>query len=810
MEQLPSPYGFVPLSEHVWFPDWSGAPVHDWPFEDGISGSLTVQIEAKTPLYVRPAPAPGSSGKGQRKTPRSYAWDDGGHAIPGTSVKGMLRNVLEIATFGKMGRVNDHRYGLRDLSGPEEIYREFMARFDRAEVGGRSKPITLPLVSAGFLKRDEAAARNPRPDEDDQVVAWIHPSGFAKMHYRDILRRARENKNKSYEPGRRQSGPSKYRGWHGGGRELDRKVLDAQARELPRRLVHFDLEEHRSPNSLRPSQYGLARFRPEGQGRRGVLVFTGQPNAWREGEVRGRNQPKQHDFVFFDNPSRTQPIPVTRRLLRDFEFIHSDRGQQARQVGSHVPNEEWGFWKPAFEEDQWVPIFFLLHGKEETGPEVRRGSPLKAFGLAMMFRLAYEHTTEDAVRNAQPDFDRQELDFAETLLGTVGRSTRGAEARADTRKGRVRFGHFALEGAPRYAGEVRDVVLGAPKASYYPNYLEHGPGHGEAPAKGPNGKPRHMTFQDEGVRARGWKRYKHQQVWTPEAPKGGRGQKLDLSRVGTSFQPLEAGSTFEGTLHLHNVKRVELGALLWCLDFGQEQECFHGLGMGKPLGYGRVALRIKEARLEANQGDDVDLDACRREWQEQADAWLGERGEHCSWVDTPQIQELLALARPLEPGDRSGRYPLLRNRDRKNEFVLGKQKGLALAPAAGRQGRAAFVPKGKKRKDEGPGDFRRFTPSFGRGSQPSVSRSTPSRSKTGASSKSSAPKAFAGLKPGVEVKVRLVSQTRRGKWRVELLDGSGEGIVHTKEQPAGAQEGAELVAIFDAGGNPRDLNFRWK
>ena len=69
---------------------------------------------------------------------------------------------------------------------------------------------------------------------------------------------------------------------------------------------------------------------------------------------------------------------------------------------------------------------------------------------------------------------------------------------------------------------------------------------------------------------------------------------------------------------------------------------------------------------------------------------------------------------------------------------------------------------------------------------------------------------FAGLKPGVEVKVRLTGQTRRGKWRVQLLDGSGEGIVHSKESPAGAEVGAELAVVFEAGGNPSDLNFRWK
>ncbi|HFD17052.1 MAG TPA: hypothetical protein ENJ38_12220, partial [Rhodospirillales bacterium] len=42
---------------------------------------------------------------------------DGRYAIPGSSLKGLIRAVVEIAGFGRMRMVDDIRPGLRDISG---------------------------------------------------------------------------------------------------------------------------------------------------------------------------------------------------------------------------------------------------------------------------------------------------------------------------------------------------------------------------------------------------------------------------------------------------------------------------------------------------------------------------------------------------------------------------------------------------------------------------------------------------------------------------------------------------------------------
>ncbi len=122
---IPSPYLFVPLAKKVYFPDWADFVSMDVPFEDGISGTIDITIEAKTPIYIRNG---GVHKKGVEKLndPEYLSFfktPDGRYAIPGTSVKGMLRSVIEIASFGKIigttnsHRVDDFQYAVRDSGG---------------------------------------------------------------------------------------------------------------------------------------------------------------------------------------------------------------------------------------------------------------------------------------------------------------------------------------------------------------------------------------------------------------------------------------------------------------------------------------------------------------------------------------------------------------------------------------------------------------------------------------------------------------------------------------------------------------------
>lgn len=123
-----SPYNFVPLNKEVFFPSWGEIVSHDVPFTDGHSGSIDIEIEAKSPIFIRGTKV--NEGK-------SYANKDGEdistefmhyldkdcktrhYFIPGSSFRNMIRSVVETMSFGKMNFVNElDDFSFRDMSNP--------------------------------------------------------------------------------------------------------------------------------------------------------------------------------------------------------------------------------------------------------------------------------------------------------------------------------------------------------------------------------------------------------------------------------------------------------------------------------------------------------------------------------------------------------------------------------------------------------------------------------------------------------------------------------------------------------------------
>ena len=114
MDQINAPYNFVPLSDKVVIPEWGDKVSHDLPFRDGISGELELTITAKTDILV--------GGMQNNGHVHFFKTPDGKYAIPGSSLRGMFRNVMEIATFSRMSAVDEKSYGLRDISKSGNVY----------------------------------------------------------------------------------------------------------------------------------------------------------------------------------------------------------------------------------------------------------------------------------------------------------------------------------------------------------------------------------------------------------------------------------------------------------------------------------------------------------------------------------------------------------------------------------------------------------------------------------------------------------------------------------------------------------------
>lgn len=648
MEKVTAPYTFVPLSDKIFTPDWGGLVSQDAPFEDGICGTIEYEIEALGPIFVR-----GAEG-GRDGAQRFFTTPDGTPAIPGSSIRGLLRNVIQIASFGRFGPINNHRYGFRDLQN-RDLYGKHMATLAGS---GKGSEALVPLVGSGWLvKGQDWDAFEQGSEADLAEVARIVPCSFAKVEY-GLLRSLKPN----FDPGRKQSAPDKYKSWG--------PLLDVKLSVKPP-----------IGKALRP---GLGDF-TIAQDLRGTiaakLVFTGQPSDYRKEQARkGAGQSKHHDFAFY-GARDGESIPVSAQQFRDFEHIHSDRGQQNRTRAK--PNAEWENLKRRFDAadgdvspTDGAPIFYLL--EEETA--ARR--PLRSFGLAMMFRLAYRNSVSDvADDNQKRRRDGKRIDLAESLFGRVP-DARDLDdvAELGALKGRVSVGLATLQGPPSFAPEVK-AVLGAPKASFYPNYIEQAADPqallrpGAQPEKLNERLFVWLTYEDDNSRLRGWKRYVPQKaIAAPALPE--KASEKVISR----FTPLTAGSLFKGKLRVHNLRPEEMGALVWALTFGGRVESCHMLGMARSLGYGRVQFRINGLKLVANKDPDVPLPletikSFQHSFQTRMSAWATEQKIYGGWEGSAQMTELLAAsALSKEP---LLHLSLYHPQDR-NQFSLAKKNGLAL------------------------------------------------------------------------------------------------------------------------------------
>lgn len=617
MPEITSPYNFVPPPEQTVYPAWADHVSHDIPFADGICGWIEVEVAATTDLFV------GGREGARGETATFYRDADGTLAVPGSGLRGMLRSVVEIASFSQLKPFNDQRFGFRDLHNRED-YGRHMA----AIIGGEP----MPLVNAGWLVRTH--------DEEAGETWRIRPCHYAKAEYGLLNRLAQQLGVRGFNPDDKQSSVKKYEAW--GARAFD---------------------DHNCPVSIkmRGGQVlqGVKRLSDVGQvglgaSQLGRLVFTGQPQNRRAGETRK----KHHDFFFYGQAG--SDLPVTAQQRKDFEFIHARDRQQGKDTLE--PNEEWSFWRDRPGPNGGlaeVPVFFLLDGRGHV----------RALGLAMMFRLAYDHTTGEAVKNALPPV-RPWPDLAETIFGYVSEAAEDGKERGGLR-GRVSIGAARLVGQATEQRAV-EVVFGAPKASYYPHYLQQGRSIDDLPSP-LGGKLSWISYMSAEAKARGWKRYLPRQAAEHHIQLPNKAKDEHKTR----FKPLASGARFRARLRVHNLRPVELGALLWALDFGGHPDAVHRLGRARPYGFGSVRLKAGKSLLRWADGQRTEAlspDTCTRAFTGYMQAMTGDK-----WATSRTLFELLKLAEPAPKGE-SIRYPVI---GPPNEFNDIKKQGLALMPRGG-------------------------------------------------------------------------------------------------------------------------------
>ncbi len=152
-----APYNFVPFSNRILFPYGSmdELPSHGT-WEPGLkTGKILISMKAETPVFVS---------NGDKKNPQFFRTPGGDRALPGSTVRGMVRENMQILGFGLVQKgkdLEDYQIFFRDMTSAtgstgDERKKHYQNALDiktkRSETG---KTYTVPeRVQAGYLRRD--------------------------------------------------------------------------------------------------------------------------------------------------------------------------------------------------------------------------------------------------------------------------------------------------------------------------------------------------------------------------------------------------------------------------------------------------------------------------------------------------------------------------------------------------------------------------------------------------------------------------------------------------------------------------------
>jgi len=294
---ITAPFNFVPLSDKVFFPDWAEKVSHDIPFEDAQSGEIDITITAKSPIFVR-------DGKdGER-----FCNHNGTYYIPGSSVKGMVRNVLEIMSFSKISFVDDDTYAVRDLRN-RKLYMSKMTP-DKTFCGWLKK------VNDEYFIEDCGKPGRIKHSEIDKIYGINFASKFK----------------------------------HG---RFGNKAKDKTAK-IKYQMIPSDNFVHGFIYVKKDVNREIYKY-DKNSNKKGTLVLTGQPSARKEPKGK-KPSGKVYEFIFFESKG---DIKLTKEVFENFKFAYFD-GRKTEPKES----PDWTFWKKKLEQGEKVPVFFQKNGKE--------------------------------------------------------------------------------------------------------------------------------------------------------------------------------------------------------------------------------------------------------------------------------------------------------------------------------------------------------------------------------------------------------------------------------------------------------------
>lgn len=524
---LTSPYNFVPLNKNVYIPDWYGLVSQDIPFEDGEDGYIELTWHNDSPLFIRNGAKELPDGKRNVEA----MCHDRRYFIPGSSIKGMLRNVLSILAFGKMvegEQYKDRFFGHREIGSGATEHTNYLEKMSQAKCG---------WLEMYFDKSGEECYRlHPCIGEFKSIRINKNPDVISE----DYVKKYFPNYDRKGTPG------------------LRNKAIYEECHEW------------------------FPEIEP------GYRLY-----------VSGKMDGKEHEVLIPTETERSKPL---------------DAAVVSKFFDVYEPSPDFEIFKNLLKIEK-IPVFY-----------VQENDAVVALGMGRMFRYPYEKGIKDIVESGdteQKDSKYKEekdgtikRDLCETIFGWIGN---------DSAKGRVQFSNAWAEKEIPDDRPLAKGVLSQPKASFYPLYIKQN-----------KGSKTYNSYSSKGIEISGRKRYRiHKGSSTMDLPKGNGNENTT-----TSFKAIPAGNDFKMRINVHNLRPVEIGALLSAITFHNTCSVFHNIGAAKSFGYGK--LHCDEASIKLI-GLKKDIKDYLGAFETEMEKFCFGHGYTTKWLNTEQIRILLGI-----------------------------------------------------------------------------------------------------------------------------------------------------------------------
>ena len=309
------------------------------------------------------------------------------------------------------------------------------------------------------------------------------------------------------------------------------------------------------------------------------------------GQMQNHRDPaksKKHELLI-SLPDKSQPINLDKKTIKSFFAVYE-------------PSPHFEKYQELLEKGTDIPVSYISDGQGKDG--------IAAMGMGRMFRYPYKYDVSSLIEKEQPECRSGKRDLCETIFGWIGNE--------NSAKGRVQICN-ALMTNTISENELEEIVgvLGTPKASFYPLYLKQSGSE-------------YQTYESDDACIAGRKRYRiHDGDSVTDLP-GGNGN----GNVTSTLKFLPRNCKFKMRINVHNLRKVEIGALLSAITFHKTQGVFHNIGSAKGFGYGK--LKCANLKLHGLNSDKEEHYLKAFEMEMNAD--LGEE-----WRQTEEVRTLMAI-----------------------------------------------------------------------------------------------------------------------------------------------------------------------